>query len=193
MEIAVILDVQLFQHRQQGRQELLQEILVFRAVRGDIPAEYSLLLAVHLSHDLGSCAGAPLGKQMAHFKIADAVLVAQRDPALQLFKAKTVAVAVLFHLHQLHGGAVGADGGIQRGCKQGRQDHIHAGAGRRGHKPLDQLPVLLALHLHAEILGDAVAMEPLCKAQVAGGDHRRLYIQHHLGLGYDAMFLTLDG
>ena len=193
MEITIFLDPQLFQLGKQCRQELPQEIGVLGAVGGHIPTEDAGLFAIHHGFDLGGGTGTPLGKQVRHLKIPDAVFFTQLHPVLQLFKAEGIAVTVFRHIHQLHGGAVGADGGIQGRGENGGQQHGDAGVGSGGDKALDQLPMALALHLHAEIIGNAVAVEPLGKPQVVLADDYFLHINNHLDLGGHAVIGTGEG
>ena len=164
VEIAALVVAARLHVREELGQECAQEGAVFLARCIGFPAKDLLIFAVHGRHDLGRVLGTPLGEQVRDLKILNAHAVAHVDPAPQLIKAKGIGIAVLGHVHQLHRGALKADGGIQRRGEHGGQQQIDAVLACRARKILHDSPMLLAPGGYMVVVCKAIAMEPLGQA-----------------------------
>ena len=93
--------------------------------------------------------------------IADACALTKGTEAIQAVKAKGVLAVFQGNVDQLHRGALAADGGIQRGRKDGGQRGGDAGLYGALYKFLNDLPVPFRKDLYTVIDGKAVIVDPL--------------------------------
>ena len=153
---------------QQRGQKRIQKALVAALAHRRVPAKNGLLAALHLRHHLGRVFCAPLGEQVRHLKIFESHRPAKAYPAPEPRVIKAVFPAPLFHPHQLGGGALGADQGVQRRGEQRCQDHVYPPLRRQAQKMFHNGPMPLAEHLAPILLRQAVRVEPLGVQQPLG-------------------------
>ena len=163
------------QLRLQCGQEGVEEFGVLATHRRGVPPEALFQPLGRLHHHLGGELRPPLGEQVGHLDLGDAVAAGHLYPAAQLVKAEAPPAILKGHVHQLHGGALAALGGVQRRGEHRREQHVDAVVGGAGHEIVQDAPVLLAEHRHMVVVRKAVGVEPLGLQQGLGRQGR---VQH---------------
>ena len=162
MEEGLFLHTLLPQEPDQCGQELGEEAFIVRPQRVRLPAEDAADFPLNLSHHLGSCCGTPLREQVCHFKVFHTAGQAEVNPAVQQGKVKGVLPGGgNADPHQLCGGALAPDVGVQLRREDGGEDHIDAVLHRRADVGFQNAPVLRGEGLRVIEIGKAVAVEPL--------------------------------
>ena len=99
---------------------------------------------------------------MCHFKVFHTAGQAEVNPAVQQGEVKGVlSGGGNADPHQLCGGALAPDVGVQLRCKDGGEDHVDAVFYRCPDKAFQNAPVLRGKRLRVIEIGKAVAVEPL--------------------------------
>ena len=119
VEIRAVRDIQGYELCAQGGQESGKECLVFFGESLLLPAEDLFIFAVDIGHDLRAALAAPLSEQMGNLEVLDAAVLGHFDEPGQFIKVKRVAAVFQGDIHQLNGGALAADLGIQRRGENG--------------------------------------------------------------------------
>ena len=170
MEIAPLVRPVLFvpEIAEHLRNQGVQKVPVFFAVRGSLPSKQPLFFPIHRCHHLGASRGTPLGKEMVDLQIPDSHPVAQIHPSSQSGKVKEVLSFFYLYIYQLGGWPFSANVGIQGGRQHRRQDHVHAVTTGIIHEVFNDLPVPFRKCFRFIVLQQAVRIKPLGKDQFLG-------------------------
>ena len=172
MEIRLFLDAKLCKLWFQSSQESMQERPVFFPGSIGIPAKNLLTGSAFFRHNLRRSGGSPLGKEMRQLEETDAAAFSHFHPAIQFFKAKRIAsICLNGHIHQLDGPPLSTHSRIKRRRKDRGQKHIVTMLHCCLYEIFHDSPVFLRENLHAIIISETVAVEPLRMRNLHGRKH----------------------